>query len=110
MAILEIFCAHDAHSTAGVNNVVEFNYARGAVLLAGPGGRHGATRVLCLVVGGTRAFVGRKFNGGDFGAIEDLSAALARMSEDKVVGLGADDVPRIGVFTTGANEVGDCGD
>jgi hypothetical protein len=52
--------------------------------------------------------VGRKFNGGDLYAIEDLSAALARMSEDEVVGLGADDVPRIGVWATGANEVGVC--
>ena len=25
--ILEVFCAHDAHPTAGVDNVVEFNYA-----------------------------------------------------------------------------------
>ena len=52
--------------------------------------------------------MGRKFNGGDLNAIKDLSAALARMSEDEVVGLGADDVPRIGVWATGANEVGVC--
>ena len=52
--------------------------------------------------------MGRKLNGGDLDAIEDLSAALARMSEDQVVRLGADDVPRIGVWTTSAKEVGDC--
>lgn len=52
--------------------------------------------------------MGRKFNGGDLDAIEDLSAVFARMSEDEVVGLGADDVPRIGVWATGGKEVGVC--
>ena len=41
--------------------------------------------------------MGHKINGGELDAIQDLSAALARMSEDEIVGLGADDVPRIGV-------------
>lgn len=67
--------------------------------LARPGGRRRAAGILSLVIGGTWAFVGRKINGGDFDTIKGLSAALARMSEDEVVGLGADDVPRIGVWT-----------
>ena len=50
----------------------------------------------------------REFYGGDLDVVEDLSAAFARVSEDEVVGLGADDIPRIGVWATGTNEVGDC--
>ena len=50
--------------------------------------------------------MGRKLNGGDLDTVEDLGAALARMSEDEVVGLRADYVPRIGVWATGAQEIG----
>lgn len=75
---------------------------------ASPGGRHRAAGILSLTIGGTWAFVGRKVNDGDLDAIKDLSAALVRMSEDEVVGLGEDEVPRIGVWTTSADEAGDC--
>ena len=52
--------------------------------------------------------MGRKVNGGALDAIKDVNAALTCMSEDEVVGLGADDIPSIGVWATGSDEVGDC--
>ncbi|KAG7007543.1 glutathione S-transferase [Physcia stellaris] len=75
---------------------------------ASPGGRHRAAGILSLFIGGTWAFVGQKVNGGDSNAIKGLNDALARMSEDDVVGFGEDDGPRLGVWTTSADEAGDC--
>jgi hypothetical protein len=108
VAVLEIFCAHDTNATTGVNNVIEINFTCGAIFFAGPGGGNGPARVQSLVVGGAGAVMGRELNGRDLNAIEDLCTAFTRMSEDEVVGLRADNVPRIGVRATCANEVGIC--
>lgn len=108
VSILEVLGAHDTQAAASINDVVKLYDARGTVLFARPGGRHGTARVQRLVVGSAWAIVRHKLNSRDPDTVEDSSAALTCVSEDEVVGLGADDVPRIGVRATGANEIRVC--
>lgn len=105
VSVLEVLGAHEANSSTGIDEVVEVDNTGGAVLL-GPGCGDGLPGVLSLFSGRALAAVRDEVDPPNFDSVEDFGTALLGVAENQLIGFRADDVPRVAVWSSSANEVG----
>lgn len=99
LEILQVLGRDQASSATCIDQVIELDGASRPILAA-PGGRSRSShRQVSLGV--------LKVDTRDLGLLENMSTALAGMSEQNLVGLSADNVPRMAVWAIGSNEVGE---
>ena len=86
-AVLQVLGAHDACSSARIDEIIEFDLARAAVF-ARPGGRNWAARVHVCKLRIHNGFLDLRwfeFKRVDLDAVEDLCTRLSSVSEHQVV-------------------------
>lgn len=107
LAVFHVLCGNNAVSSTGVNQVLKLDVSRRSIL-ASPSGRNGTAKSAVYAIRSRTLLAFVKFNGCNFGRLEDLGTTCFSVTQKDFVRLRSDYVPSVSVWATSSEEVGVC--